>query len=76
MSVFPIMVQCAICAKQLPEVQNRYLTLKKRRRHKKAIIAIARMLFTAIYHILKKNEPHNPTIPNGRPSSVSPKGLC
>ena len=31
-------------AKQFPEVRNRYLALKKRRGHKKAIIAIARML--------------------------------
>jgi transposase len=35
--------------------------LKKRRGHKKAIIAIARMLLTAIYSMLKKNEPYDPT---------------
>ena len=28
----------------------------------KAIIAIARMLLTAIYNILKKNEPYNPEL--------------
>jgi transposase len=50
---------CAIRAKQNPEIRNRYLSLKKRRGHKKAIIAIARMLLTAIYNILKKNEPYN-----------------
>ena len=58
----PLLVQCALCAirtKQFPEVRNRYLALKKRRGHKKAIIAIARMLLTAIYNILKKNEPYN-----------------
>ena len=33
--------------------------VKKRRGHKKAIIAIARMLLTAIYSILKKNEPYD-----------------
>ena len=33
--------------------------LKKRRGHKKAIIAIARMLLTAIYNILKWNEVYN-----------------
>ena len=33
--------------------------MKKRRGHKKAIIAIARMLLTAIFNILKKNEPYN-----------------
>ena len=48
--------------KQFPEVRNRYLALKKRRGHKKAIIAIARMLLTSIYNILKKNEPYNPEL--------------
>ncbi|MCL2611528.1 MAG: IS110 family transposase, partial [Defluviitaleaceae bacterium] len=33
--------------------------LKKRRGHKKAIIAIARKILTAIWHILKKHEPYN-----------------
>ena len=58
----PLLVQCAPCAirtKQFPEVRNRYLALKKRRGHKKAIIAIARMLLTAIYNILKWNEVYN-----------------
>ena len=58
----PLLVQCAlnaIRAKKFPEVRNRYLALKKRRGHKKAIIAIARMLLTAIYNMLKKNEPYN-----------------
>ena len=61
----PLLVQCALCAiraKQFPEVRNRYLALKKRRGHKKAIIAIARMLLTAIYNILKKNEPYDPEL--------------
>lgn len=61
----PLLVQCAlgaVRAKQFPEVRNRYLSLKKRRGHKKAIIAIARMLLTAIYNILKKNEPYNPEL--------------
>ena len=58
----PLLVQCALCGirtKQFPEVRNRYLALKKRRGHKKAIIAIARMLLTAIYNILKWNEVYN-----------------
>ena len=58
----PLLVQCALCAirtKQFPEGRNRYLALKKRRGHKKAIIAIARMLLTAIYNILKWNEVYN-----------------
>lgn len=61
----PLLVQCALAAirdKKHPEVRNRYLAIKKRRGHKKAIIAIARMLLTAIYNILKKNEPYNPEL--------------
>ena len=57
----PLLVQCALCAirkKCNPEIRNRYLSIKKRRGHKKAIIAIARMLLTAIYNILIKNEPY------------------
>lgn len=41
------------------EITNRYFSIKKRRGHKRAIIAIARMLLTAIYQMLKKNEPYN-----------------
>ena len=58
----PLLVQCALSAvktKNHPEIRSRYLNLKKRRGHNKAIIAIARMLLTAIYNILKKNEPYN-----------------
>jgi transposase len=58
----PLLVQCALAAirsKKHPEIANRYNAIKKRRGHKKAIIAIARMLLTAIYNMLKKNEPYN-----------------
>ncbi len=58
----PLLVQCALAAtrsKKHPEVRNRYLRLKKRRGHKKAIIAVARMLLTALYNMLKNNEPYN-----------------
>ena len=61
----PLLVQCAltVCrSSKHPEIKNRYLALKKRRGHKKAIIAIARMMLTAIYNILKKNEPYNPDL--------------
>lgn len=61
----PLLVQCAltVCrSSKHPEIKNRYLALKKRRGHKKAIIAIARMMLTAIYNILKKNEPYNPEL--------------
>jgi transposase len=61
----PLLVQCAnavVTSKKHPEIRNRYLTLRKRRGHKKAIIAIARMLLTAIFAILKKDEPYNPEL--------------
>ena len=58
----PLLVQIAnavVKSNKHPEIKNRYLSIKKRRGHKRAIIAIARMLLTAIYQILKKNEPYN-----------------
>jgi len=58
----PLLEQCALCAirsKSNPEVANRYSAIKKRRGHKKAVIAISRMLLTAIYNIIKKDEPYN-----------------
>ena len=61
----PLLVQCALASlksRRYPEVQARYISLKKRRGHKKAIIAIARMLLTAIYNMLKRNEAYNPDL--------------
>lgn len=61
----PLLVQCAtavVKSEKHPEIRNRYLRIKKRRGHKRAIIAIARMLLTAIYNILKKKEPYNPEL--------------
>lgn len=58
----PLLVQCAtaiVKSEKHPEIRNRFLRIKKRRGHKKAIIAIARMLLTAIYNMLKKKEPYN-----------------
>ncbi|WP_414732833.1 IS110 family transposase [Acetobacterium carbinolicum] len=58
----PLLVQCAtavVKSEKHPEIRNRYLKIKKRRGHKRAIIAVARMLLTAIYMILKKSEPYN-----------------
>lgn len=55
----PLLVECALCAikdKSCPYIKARYESLKKRRGHKKAIIAIARLLLTAIYHILLNGE--------------------
>jgi len=58
----PLLVQCTLAASvsdKHPELKNKYQALKKRRGGKKAIIAIARKLLTAIWHILSKNEPYN-----------------
>ena len=37
-------------------IKARYESLKRRRGHKKAIIAITRLLLTSIYHILNTGE--------------------
>ncbi len=61
----PLLVQCAnavVKSDKHPEIKGRYLSIKKRRGHKRAIIAIARMLLTAIYHILKNGVPYNPEL--------------
>ena len=43
-----------------PEFKERYRRLKARRGHRKAVIAICRMLLTAIWNILSKLEPYSP----------------
>ena len=58
----PLLVQIALAvskSEKHPELKNKYLSLKKRRGGKKAVIAIARKLLTAIWHILSKNENYN-----------------
>ena len=57
----PILVQVAnglLRSKKHPEITNRYQRIKSRRGHKKAIIAICRMLLTAIWHILSDSKPY------------------
>jgi len=61
----PILVQVASSltnarSKNNPEILNRYRRIKARRGHKKAIIAICRMLLTAIWHILSDLKPYTP----------------
>ena len=43
-----------------PEFITRYKRIKARRGHKKAIIAICRMILTAIWHILTDLKPYTP----------------
>ena len=47
-------------SKKHPEITNRYKRIKARRGNKKAIIAICRMLLTAIWHILSDLKPYTP----------------
>lgn len=59
----PLLVQIAnalIKSKKHSEFRERYRRIKARRGHKKAIIAVCRMLLTAIWNILSKLEPYSP----------------
>lgn len=59
----PTLIQCANaaikCLKQ-PYFRNKYNKIKKRRGHKKAIVAIARMMLTCIYKMFQTGEIFNP----------------
>ena len=60
----PMMVQCALAAvksKKKPYFAIKYGRIKRRRGHKKAIIAIARMMIVCIYHIICEKQPFHPT---------------
>jgi transposase len=61
----PVVVQCANVAirdKKHPEIREKYLSIKKRRGHGKAVIAIAKRLMTAIYFMLLKDEIYKPAV--------------
>lgn len=61
----PFLVQIAnavVKSDKHPEFRNKYLKLKKRRGHRKAIIAICRKLLVAIYQVLLKKENYNPIL--------------
>ncbi len=61
----PLLVQCANSAiknKDCPHYRARYEAIKLRRGHKRAIIAIARIMLTAIYHMLSTGEQFNPAL--------------
>jgi transposase len=74
----PLLVQCALAAakdKKETYFAVKYQKIKARRGHKKAIIAIARMMLTCIYHMLKTGENFNPSdydeLKNPKPKHVS-----
>lgn len=59
----PLLVQCAFAAiksKKNPYYAIKYQRLSKKRGKKKAIIAIARMMLTSIYHMIQNNEEWKP----------------
>lgn len=60
----PLMVQCALAAlknKHNTYFRVKYDRIKKRRGHKRAIIAVACMLLTCLYHMFKKKEAFQPS---------------
>lgn len=60
-----MLVQCANAAikdKSCPYFKYRYESIKRRRGHKRAIIAISRMLLTCCYHMLMNNEKFNSSL--------------
>ena len=59
----PTLIQCAnaaIKSNKQPYFKNKYNRIKKRRGHKKAIVAIARMILTCIYKMFETGETFNP----------------
>ena len=68
-----MLVQCALAAsnprsKKHPEILSKSQQLRKRRGAKKARVAIARRLLTAIFQMLMKDEPYSPYIAPPAPS--------
>ena len=59
----PLMIQCALAAikdEKNPYFRIKYDRIKKRRGHKRAIVAVARMLLTCLYHMFLKKEAFQP----------------
>ena len=56
----PVLIQAAWCAVRVKDSYERALfgRIKARRGPKKAIVAVAASMLTAIYHILRKKEPY------------------
>lgn len=60
----PLLVQCTLAAiksKEETYFRIKYDRIKKRRGHKKDIVAIARMLLVSIYHMIQTGEDFNPS---------------
>jgi len=71
----PLLVQCASAAvksKEDPYFAAKFERIKRRRGHKKAIIAVARMMLVCIYHMLATGECFNPS-DRDRPEAAEPR---
>ena len=70
----PLLVQIAnalIKSNKNPEFKERYRRIKARRGHKKAIIAVCRMILVAVWNILSKLEPYAPCVVADTPAPFS-----
>lgn len=70
----PLLVQVAnalIKSNKNPEFKERYRRIKVRRGHKKAIIAVCRMILVAVWNILSKLEPYSPYVVANTPAPFS-----
>ena len=73
----PLLVQVAnalVGTDKHPEIRERYRRIKSHRGHKKAIVAVCKMLLTAIWNILSTGEIYNPSgyiIQTPRPTNVT-----
>jgi hypothetical protein len=60
----PLLVQCVLAAVRhniQPYFAIKFHKIKKRRGHKRAVIAVARMMLTCIYHLIHTGETFNPS---------------
>lgn len=70
----PLLIQCALCTLRDSSnsyYKHKYENIKKRRGHKKAIIAVARIMLTAINKMISTGESFQPydmeTVNNPKP---------
>jgi transposase len=60
----PLLIQCALTAvrsKKEPYFAVKYQNIKRRRGHKKAIVAVARMMLVCIHNMMRTGETFNPS---------------
>ena len=70
----PLLVQVAnalIKSNKHPEFKERYRRIRASRGHKKAIIAVCRMILVAVWNILSKLEPYTPCVVADTPAPFS-----